>query len=702
MPNPERPNFEEEFQKFKTDQKEQIRTSDELDKEETITEEKNMFSKFRGSAKSIARFLILLTALTFTTKPEIKPKGPISEKPKITFPEKKTEHDWHEDKDYQELIAKVEGHEPLTMWDIYAHSDKPYFKEVAEEFTKENPDFVLREGIINKKVVNKPWLKDIMLDAYSKANDTDTILQKISYLSDVEWGRELCVDAFKNNPNMMGSFQMGLIKKYEDINDPEFQTLLSMYKNFSKERPQDANYGLYLFAKDISEGKLTISDAEKISGDNLAMLNYFAQSPENLKKPGTKRKLKGISQRLIATINFDHNEPDEKRFKPLENISSRGLYLLMSMGSEELYTSSYNGAFDRLMAKMKNENISSGAELIRSMNYSGFRTFVEMASRYNRLNEFLKTMNQPEQNFLIAEMVNGIKDEKDKPKEASTLADILGSIDNHELNEILKENIKHNYVSSQKENNTEDETIYGLLGSLLENNIYSDDKLLLEMKKKYKMPSVEKLPVDEMFDINGIDTQEYYFYDDEDGKLSFADFLDMYKNDNNWQIQDKGKFIEISSKGSGNKIIMFANKPEFDKSAHSEINDEINKNNLKKTVIVHRGHSYYVNETLKNVSSDTQFVFLGSCGGYKEISDILEKNPDAQVISTKGKGTGLINDPLLKNINNAILSGDIEWSKFWNETRDNFIDNKDFSNYIPPNKNQSLRFLKAYNTIVGK
>jgi len=114
-------------------------------------------------------------------------------------------------------------------------------------------------------------------------------------------------------------------------------------------------------------------------------------------------------------------------------------------------------------------------------------------------------------------------------------------------------------------------------------------------------------------------------------------------------------------------------------------------------MIVHRGHSYHVDKTLPNIDSETKLIFLGSCGGYKEISNIIGKSKDAQVISTKGKGTGIINDPLLKLLNNEILEGkDIKWQEFWQKAQNKFNNNSDFNNYISPDKNQSLLFLKAY------
>jgi len=213
---------------------------------------------------------------------------------------------------------------------------------------------------------------------------------------------------------------------------------------------------------------------------------------------------------------------------------------------------------------------------------------------------------------------------------------------------------------------------------------------------------LEKLAEKEIFDKNNINVQEYFFYNDEDGKLSYQDFLNNYKNDKNWQIEDKGQFVHIQREENGKRIEIFANKPENDETIGNIIINEYKKRDINPSIIVHRGHSYHADKTIQNIPTSARLVFLGSCGGYNQISIILNKSPEAQVVSTKGMGTGTINDPLLKMLNEEIIKGkDIVWSEFWKKSESKFAGNAVFRSYISPDKNQSLMFLKAYDKYKG-
>jgi hypothetical protein len=67
-------------------------------------------------------------------------------------------------------------------------------------------------------------------------------------------------------------------------------------------------------------------------------------------------------------------------------------------------------------------------------------------------------------------------------------------------------------------------------------------------------------------------------------------------------------------------VILYANKPEYDGS-DSERNGIVDIQNAMKqlgqqetpNIIVHRGHSYHAQKTIKNISTNAQIVFLGSC-----------------------------------------------------------------------------------------
>jgi len=93
---------------------------------------------------------------------------------------------------------------------------------------------------------------------------------------------------------------------------------------------------------------------------------------------------------------------------------------------------------------------------------------------------------------------------------------------------------------------------------------------------------------------------------------------------------------------------------------------------------------------------------LGSCGGFHNLANVLDKAPDAHIISTKQIGTYMVNDPIIRNMNEYLLAGKrVDWLEMW-QTLGKFFANKSvrekelFSDYIPPNKNLGAIFIKAY------
>jgi len=62
------------------------------------------------------------------------------------------------------------------------------------------------------------------------------------------------------------------------------------------------------------------------------------------------------------------------------------------------------------------------------------------------------------------------------------------------------------------------------------------------------------------------------------------------------------------------------------------------------------------------MTTSSQFVFLGSCGGYSQVLKVFELNPDVNIIATRSVGSKLINDPLLDKINMDMVNNkDINW-----------------------------------------
>ena len=161
--------------------------------------------------------------------------------------------------------------------------------------------------------------------------------------------------------------------------------------------------------------------------------------------------------------------------------------------------------------------------------------------------------------------------------------------------------------------------------------------------------------------------ERYFFYDDQDGIDSFESFRETYRRDPAWEIVDHGAYVHLTGRGpGGRRIEIFANVPidghlpenrarEGEAQRRQQaIAAALEQRGLTPSVIVHRGHSFWVRKTLSYVTKPARLVILGSCGGATEIYRVIDAAHDAQVIATRGVGETEINDAILKAVNDRI------------------------------------------------
>ena len=140
----------------------------------------------------------------------------------------------------------------------------------------------------------------------------------------------------------------------------------------------------------------------------------------------------------------------------------------------------------------------------------------------------------------------------------------------------------------------------------------------------------------------------------------------------------------------------------MDLKAQDSLNAFLEQQAIEPTVLIHRGHSYHLDKTLKRLTPSVKLAILGSCGAYNSAISIASVNPDVQIIGSKKMGSKSINDPIIDAINESLQAGkDLTWVEIWNKLQSRF--SKDefalnlFNEYIPPGKNVSLFVLKLFN-----
>ena len=182
--------------------------------------------------------------------------------------------------------------------------------------------------------------------------------------------------------------------------------------------------------------------------------------------------------------------------------------------------------------------------------------------------------------------------------------------------------------------------------------------------------------------------------------MFFQALLNLFNN-TNWKTdRSNPQWVTISSV-KGNPVSIYLNRPlpeekNEDAKAQEALCKYLDSNKLFPTVTINRGHSYNAPYTIEQMFSTSKIVFMGSCGGYRSIHDILEKAPDAHIVGTKQIADAPVNNPFLKLLGEKLRDGsDIEWIPFWKEFGKMATD-KIFEDYVPPYKNLVHLFIKAY------
>jgi hypothetical protein len=196
---------------------------------------------------------------------------------------------------------------------------------------------------------------------------------------------------------------------------------------------------------------------------------------------------------------------------------------------------------------------------------------------------------------------------------------------------------------------------------------------------------------------------QVFFYGDEDGRRNYQLYVPQFSNGNWKRVEDNKNWITFAST-KGKPIVIYANKPLDEESgeiekAQAALNAHLSDKSIQPTVVIHRGHSYYAPYTIEQIQPAAKVVFLGSCGGYHLIHDVLKHAPDAHIISSKQIGKQVINQPFMDLLNEKLRTGsNIDWIPFWKEFKDRAGKVEGFDDYIAPYKNLGAIFIKAYNS----
>lgn len=471
-----------------------------------------------------------------------------------------------------------------------------------------------------------------------------------------------------------------------------------------------AKYGLSSNATNlidmIASDSMTVEAADVITYDKRKYLKKLIELRTNPKAEATyslDNELHIKSLEYVRLINDLHDEKSPLiRFKCVEGFSAKELYTLIIYSEEEIFTSTFNGLFERLIKQTKEEK-KDGYRLLEELAFNKFRSFIKLCAGFNSLKTYLNSMEEENSTTLLTMFTGDLEKSKGDMTNAVDVADSFGSLNDTNLIAIIESNVEEEFNRVQYENNKQGKIVYGLLKSLFVKQNTQDSCWYETVSNEYQLEKIDNIDAKNLFDKDSVHRQLHFFYDDKDGELSFSSFINTFKNPN-FTITDRPRVVIIRSI-NGKKIEILANKPKFEYDGQAELITYLDTSKKDIHLLVHRGHSYYAMNTVDHLTSTCKILFLGSCGGYHNLSEVLDRSPNVHIISSKQIGTMFVNNPLLKIVANNLREGkDINWIEIWNALEiavkgDKYAYTK-FQDYIPPHKNLGAIFIQAYRKMI--
>jgi len=473
------------------------------------------------------------------------------------------------------------------------------------------------------------------------------------------------------------------------------------------------------FLDNIVNGKMTIEEIDAVKDDAEAYYKLLVKTQMEYVRRAlnhdTAFEFAGLTARLekkaredfVNVINGLHNESAEVRFRSIQSLNAQELYYLAVSSDGSIYTSSFVKGVYPLMMKKSGYR---GDSLLMLLNFDKYRKFIKMSAGYNTLSDFLASFpkkksadDESDAEKLMKAFVgkleqgNGLEDGVDVADSYASIAETLKPI----ADDMLR-NVQLNYKRNELANNKRGMAMYRILSNLF---MSADSSNKIDLTKELGIPPVYEVPYKNLLNDSGRTIMHVFFYGDKDGQGIFRGFVGMFSNAN-WKITGTDKWVQISSV-KGKPVSIYANRalPEEggeDEKAQKALGEYLEANKLYPTVTIHRGHSYYADATIAQMFPSSKIVFLGSCGGYHLVHDVLAKAPDAHIIASKQIGATEVNRPFFQLLTEKVRNGNnIEWISFWKEL-DRMVAAKEFEDYIPPYKNLGALFIKAYKIAMGE
>ncbi|MCW3461919.1 hypothetical protein [Chitinophaga nivalis] len=608
----------------------------------------------------------------------------------------------------EEAPAMVQAYRNMMHADIKGNSIQPFIQQLsfdaAEriiEVFKDNPGYKDARGIVFTKYAFK---------------NLETVMPKLSAYLDYPVTDSIIAAVARKYPNQVLTYATSYTPMATAIKrnqDPIVQQIVRIGQS-------PLSTKILPFIDELLAGTTTVDKLEGIVENDYRYYRQMVKSTialQRLKNEGqTPYGLKAMMENMqaksllyIREVNDLHEESAPVRFRIVKDFTPEELYYLIINGQEELYTSSYTnrnnaGLYDQMMLRMKPPR---GDSLLMQVNFDRFKRFIAMAAGFNTLDHFLKSMAPENANYLMQKYVQNLEKTEDL-EDAVDVANSFGSIRDEKLLDFLRAEVRKNLAYVKKHSDKRGTVIYQLLTSLFETEVgkENDSSKASDMSARLQLPPINYVTFSTLESDSGRIYQQVFFYGDKDGQESFSSFMTNFPSAE-WRVIRNKYWATITSL-KGKPTTIYANLPidePGDKEAISKLSEYLDEHDIHPTIFIHRGHSYHINTTLDNLQSSAKIVVLGSCGGYHNLATVLEKSPEAHIISSKQVGTRFVNEPIIHSLEDVVRSGkNVDWVVMWAQLTKRFAPdarNRElFSDYVPPHKNLGAIFIKAYKLIM--
>lgn len=447
--------------------------------------------------------------------------------------------------------------------------------------------------------------------------------------------------------------------------------------------------------------------------------------------------------RIILRMNELHDDSAASRLEVLGEYDAQTLFGIMVVGGSDAFLSTfrliYNGngnQGDVLKHTFKNKVLKEYGSLYNFLQQTNplkrdVSRLLEHLSQNDLIDSFLADLGTSDQQHeILTKYVFDIQQPLTET-EAVTADDLISTTKNIQIRDFILDSFRR-AVDGTVQVSPKSKAIAGVLIASFYRGKADIPNWAQKPLEEFgaNFPEIKSYDTQSAFrDINGVMTniQAHFFYDDRgpnkteatwDGHHSFRNFIISLGGAVQWDsqtgaiqritvganvgLEDKVDYIIVRKRDArtNREVVIYANKPDRADSVVAEVQTKI-MDTLKPQTVVHRGHSYHASKTIRLIQPSVTLVNLGSCGGAKNISEVLGKVPTAQVMATRNVGTMLVNDPLIRAIDASLLTqGQVDWSSMRTQMNTVFqrsggVPNERWQSYLLPNQNRTAHLLAA-------